>query len=186
MSHEAAAQAYHQHGFGIVKGLFSAEELQLIEAQFERYVQEAISAPDPGEVLYEDLPSRPIRCVFRMHERSDYFRELMSDRRLIRTAQALFGGADVIPDGVMLIDKAPYASYTFPPHQDNAYQFWAPPEAVAATLALDESTPENGAIWDSRSIPPAQSAMRRRLHATKSTCGKSTRRSKPTPLERKA
>jgi phytanoyl-CoA hydroxylase len=45
-----------------------------------------------------------------------------------------------------LIDKVPYASYEFPYHQDNAYQFWDPPESVLVTLALDESTPESGAI----------------------------------------
>jgi ectoine hydroxylase-related dioxygenase (phytanoyl-CoA dioxygenase family) len=146
MDYEVHAQAYHQHGFEIVRGFFSAEDLQVVEAQVQRYLREVVSAPDPGEVQYENLPSRPIRCVFRMHERSDYFRKLMTEPRLTRLVQALFSGADVTADGVMLIDKVPYASYEFPLHQDNAYQFWSPPEAVAATLALDESTSENGAI----------------------------------------
>ena len=146
MDYKAIAQAYHQHGYAIVPGLFPPDDLRAVEAQVQGYLREAIAAPEPGEVHREDLPSSPIRCVFRMHERSDYFRKLMTEPRLISVVRAVFGGADVVADGVMLIDKAPHASYEFPLHQDNAYQFWSPPEAVAATLALDESTAENGAI----------------------------------------
>ena len=110
------------------------------------YREQFLYAPESGEVYYEDDASRSVRCVFRMNQRSDYFEELMWDPRLIAVAEALFPGAEATADGVMLIDKAPHASYEFPYHQDNAYQFWDPPEAVAATLTLDEATEDNGTI----------------------------------------
>lgn len=64
----------------------------------------------------------------------------------MQLVQQLFDGADVVADGTMLIDKAPFTTYKFPWHQDNAYQFWNPPDAVAVTLAVDESSAESGAI----------------------------------------
>ena len=148
MDYEAIAQSYHQNGFEIVKGLFSAQKLKEIVLELQHYLDEQISAADPGEVYYEDpgMGAKPVRCVFRMHQRSEYFFRLMGNPRLIGVVQALFGGFEVIQDGVMLIDKAPRAAYEFPCHQDNAYQFWNPPDAVAATLALDEATLETGAI----------------------------------------
>ncbi len=146
MDYAKIASDYHQNGFGIIRGLFSVEELGAVDDHLQSYLEESLSAPESGEVYYEDAASRTVRCVFRMNQRSDYFEELMWDPRLIAVAEALFPGAEVTADGVMLIDKAPRASYKFPYHQDNAYQFWDPPEAVAATLTLDEATEENGTI----------------------------------------
>jgi ectoine hydroxylase-related dioxygenase (phytanoyl-CoA dioxygenase family) len=143
---ERHLQAYRRDGFAIIEGFFSAEEMRLVSAHVQRCLQEMISKAEPGEVYYEDESTRTVRCAFRMHERSAYLRQLMGDPRLLDIIETVLGGAQVIQDGVQLIDKAPLASYEFPYHQDNAYQFWDPPEAVAATLALDESTPENGAI----------------------------------------
>ncbi len=146
MDYAAIAKDFHENGFGIVPGFFSLEELRAVDGHLQSYLEESLSTADSGEVYYEDAASRSIRCVFRMNQRSDYFEKLMWDPRLIAVAEALFPGTEVTADGVMLIDKAPRASYEFPYHQDNAYQFWDPPVAVAATLALDEATEENGTI----------------------------------------
>ena len=146
MDYAAIARDFHENGFGIIRGLFSLEELRAVDGHLQSYLEESLSTPESGEVYYEDAASRSVRCVFRMNQRSDYFEKLMWDPRLTAVAEALFPGAEVTADGVMLIDKAPRASYEFPYHQDNAYQFWDPPEAVAATLALDEATEDNGTI----------------------------------------
>jgi len=54
MDYEAIAQSYHQNGFEIVKGLFSAQKLKEIVLELQHYLDEQISAADPGEVYYED------------------------------------------------------------------------------------------------------------------------------------
>ena len=139
-------EEYHQNGFATVKGVFSVEEVELLKGHVQRHVHQVITSAKSGEVCYEDVSTKSVRCLFRMEERSDYFRQLMRDPRLVGVAEAVFGATAVVQDGVHLIDKAPSTSYEFPYHQDNAYQFWDPPECVAVTLALDESTPESGAI----------------------------------------
>ena len=146
MDYEAIAREYHENGFGVVPGFFSSEELSVVDRELRQYLEESLSDLEPGEAYYEDGGRGAVRCVFRINQRSEYFSSLMLDSRLIGLVEALFPGATAEADGVMLIDKAPYASYRFPYHQDNAYQFWSPPEAVGVTLALDEANDENGAI----------------------------------------
>lgn len=146
MDFEKLSRSYQQNGFEIVPNVFSSKELKPVQEEVQRYLQEEISRVDPGEVQYEDSAAQEVRCVFRMHYRSDFLRRLLEDSRLTQIVQALFGNAQVVPDGVMLIDKAPNSNYVFPYHQDNAYQFWSPPEAVAATLALDQVSRESGTI----------------------------------------
>jgi len=135
-------EEYHRNGFAIIKAVFSAEEVELLKGQVQRHVRQVIASADSGEVYYEDASTKSVRCLFRMGERSGYFRQLIGDPRLVGVAESVFGATAVVQDGVHLIDKAPSTSYEFPYHQDNAYQFWDPPEAVTVTLALDESTSE--------------------------------------------
>ena len=146
MNYEAIAREYHENGFGVVPGFFSAEELAVVDRQLRLYLQESLSDLEAGEAYFEDGDDGAVRCVFRINQRSGYFSSLMWDPRLIALVEALYPGAAAEADGVMLIDKAPYASYRFPYHQDNAYQFWNPAEAVAVTLALDEADDRNGTI----------------------------------------
>ena len=112
----------------------------------ESHIRLDLASAPRGDVILEVNAERSLRCLFRIHERCAYFDQLMRDARLMQLVRQLFNGADVIADGTMLIDKAPLTTYEFPWHQDNAYQFWNPPDAVAVTLALDDSTAESGAI----------------------------------------
>ncbi|MSR60392.1 MAG: phytanoyl-CoA dioxygenase family protein [Planctomycetaceae bacterium] len=146
MDDESTIAAYRRNGFAVIPGLFSAEELEEIARQLEAHLRLDLASAPRSDVIFEADSERSLRCLFRIHERSAYFDRLMRDARLMQLVQRLFNGADVIADGTMLIDKAPWTTYEFPWHQDNAYQFWNPPDAVAVTLALDDSTAESGAI----------------------------------------
>lgn len=137
---------YCRNGFAVIRELFSTEEVRDIENHVTEYLDRTGPAEALGDLLYEDNAERSLRCAFRLHEHSEYFAVLMREPRIIELLQQIFDGADVVADGTMLINKAPFASYEFPYHQDNAYQFWSPPEAIGVTLALDESSQESGAI----------------------------------------
>ena len=69
MNYSAIAQAYHQNGFEVVRGIFSADELREVVTEVEAYLAEALSEPEPGEVHYEDGPEKSSRCVFRKQEK---------------------------------------------------------------------------------------------------------------------
>ena len=143
---KAMIAAYEKNGFAVVAGLFLTEELKDIESHLSAHLQRHLSTASHGDVVLEENAARSLRCLFNIHERDAYFATLMRDSRLLRLVRQLFKGADVVADGTMLIDKTPFATYEFPWHQDNAYQFWSPPDAVAVTLALDDSSAASGAI----------------------------------------
>ena len=54
MDYEAIAQAYHQHGFAVVRGLCPPADLHVVEEHVQGYLRQAIAAPEPGEVHRED------------------------------------------------------------------------------------------------------------------------------------
>lgn len=143
---ESQMAAYARDGFAVVRGFVSDHELRAIDEAFAACLASADPARDPKDFVFEDDAAKSLRCVFRLNERSAFFDALSRDPRLIALARRACDAADVVCDGVMLIDKAPHSTYEFPLHQDNAYQFWSPPDAVAITLALDPSDSESGAI----------------------------------------
>ena len=143
---ESIIRSYRERGFAVVHRMFSAQELEEVKAEVQHYLARDISGAKAGDFIFENNAEKSLRCAFRMHEHSDYFNSLMRKPSLITLVQRLFGDADAIADGTMLINKVPLAAYEFPYHQDNAYQFWTPPDAVGVTLALDESSAESGAI----------------------------------------
>jgi len=146
MLNESNLASYRQNGFAVIRGVFSAAELKDVEIHLAEYLERTIPTATPREFVFEDNAEKSLRCAFRLHERSEYFDAFMREPRLLTIVRHLFNGADVFADGAMMITKAPFTAYKFPDHQDNAYQFWSPADAVAVTLALDESSEESGAI----------------------------------------
>jgi ectoine hydroxylase-related dioxygenase (phytanoyl-CoA dioxygenase family) len=140
------AQQFHQDGFAIVRGLFSPDELAALESHLQEHIQTVVPRLKPGEVYYEDAPGKPIKSIFFLDRDVPCFRQLMGDPRLLEIMQAIYAGANVIQESVMFFGKAARVGSVTPPHQDNAFQCWQPPEALTATLALDESTPDNGVL----------------------------------------
>jgi ectoine hydroxylase-related dioxygenase (phytanoyl-CoA dioxygenase family) len=144
-SSQLAAQ-FHADGFVIVRGLFSTDEIRDVERELDRYLRDIVPALPAGDVYREDSASRPIKSLFRMDQRSEFFNKLKADARLLSLMRAIWPGDEVIQESVMFFGKPAGDGSDTPPHQDNAFQCWSPPLALTATLSIDESTPENGAL----------------------------------------
>ncbi|MSO21741.1 MAG: hypothetical protein EXQ58_00500 [Acidobacteria bacterium] len=70
----------------------------------------------------------------------------MTDPRILEVVQAIFPGSPILPKAVMFFAKQAESGSVTPAHQHNVFQHWAPPEALAVTLSVDESTPANGPL----------------------------------------
>ena len=145
-------EEYRAGGFVVVRGLFAADLLRDVTAEVERVVQDAASTADHGRVYFDDEREQPaartasaVRCVFRIQDRSRYLRELLHSALMLDLVRPLLGD-EPVADGIQYIDKPPLASYEFPYHQDNAYMFYEPPRALAATVALDRQLADSGPI----------------------------------------
>jgi len=146
MDVQAVASEFADNGCAVVRGVFSRAEIDRLEIELADYITRVAPTLPQGDIFYEDAPDRPIKSMFRMDLRSEYFASLLVDPRLIGLMEAIFPGGPVVRESVGFFGKPARQGSVTPPHQDNAFQCWDPPEALIATIAIDESTPANGVL----------------------------------------
>lgn len=144
------AKQYNTDGFVIARGVFTRDEAARMSSELESFIREFAAILPPADIHYEDPPSKAIKSVFRLHERRPYFDALQRDERVLAILRAIYPGGEISCDGVMLFAKSARDGSVTPAHQDNVFQCWKPPLALTATIAIDESTPENGALTIAR------------------------------------
>jgi ectoine hydroxylase-related dioxygenase (phytanoyl-CoA dioxygenase family) len=146
MDVQAVADEFEANGCAVVRGVFSADEIARLATELAEFIERVAPTLPQGDIFYEDSAARPIKSMFRMDQRSDYFRSLLVDPRLLGLMEAIFPDGPVVRDYVAYFGKPARQGSVAPAHQDNAFQCWEPPESLIATLAIDQSTPENGAL----------------------------------------
>ena len=146
MQTKRIVEQYHEDGFVIVRQLFSADEIATLDQHLRDFISDVVPTLDSGDVYFEDTPNRPVKSIFRLEEHDPYFQQLADDRRIRDLVTALLGDADFTRLSTGFFGKAAGDGSVVPCHQDNAFQFWVPPEALGVTIAVDASTVDNGAL----------------------------------------
>jgi phytanoyl-CoA hydroxylase len=146
MNVEHIAASFHEEGFALARQVFSANEVDRMKRNIEDYIHRITPGLGSGDVYYEDSPAKPVKSLFRMHQRSEFFANLMHDHRLLEIMRAIWPKGEIVAEGVMFFGKPASDGAEYPAHQDNTFQCWDPPMALTATIAVDESTSENGVL----------------------------------------
>lgn len=146
----AVARVYHEDGFVIIRSFYSAAELREIERSLEMYLCDVAPTLPPGNVYYEQSDPTKVKSAFNMQQQVAFFDRLRNDVRLFQALRAIWPKGDIIPGSVMYFGKPAYDGSAAPVHQDNTFQCWNPPHALTVTIALDEATVENGALFCQR------------------------------------
>jgi ectoine hydroxylase-related dioxygenase (phytanoyl-CoA dioxygenase family) len=146
MNYEEIARSFHDHGYAIARGVFSPAEVAELERQLARFIESVAPSLAPGSVYYEDVPGKPIKAIHNLEVHSPYFRQFAEDKRLMTLMRTIWPGVDIHAHGLMYFGKAARSGSSAPAHQDNAFQNLEPPEDLVCTIAIDESTPVNGAL----------------------------------------
>jgi len=147
MNVQEMIDTYNRDGFVIVRQLFSANEI----AEMAAYLQQAVDALPPdveaGKVYFDDSSPKRVKAYHRLNEDLECFERLLTDPRIIEILQAIWPGDEVVQGGnVSMFDKPSASSGDTPGHQDNTFQCWDPALALTVTIAIDESTPDNGPL----------------------------------------
>ncbi len=140
----AIAEAYEADGYVIVPGLFSAEELQSLEAELEAHIRDIVPGQSAGVVYYED-GANVIKSVFKLDGHSEMYAGLARDPRVMAVLEAVLPG-EIICTDVGYFAKAAHDGSVVPTHQDNAFRNLHPPHTLKASIALDPHTEANGAM----------------------------------------
>jgi phytanoyl-CoA hydroxylase len=146
MNIREVAKRFQDDGCVVVRGVFSAEEVAAFANEIDDIVRTVVPRLGPGDVYFEQGPSRSVKSMFRLEQHSVLFRRLMSDDRLLEIVRAIWPEGEIVRDAVSYFGKPARDGSVTPPHQDNFFQHWNPPLALTVTVSIDASTPENGAL----------------------------------------
>ncbi len=138
-------ESFEQDGFVAMPGFYDAHQLQDIEAAFERFVAERVTALPPEHVFYEDKANRTtLKQIQRMHEHDDFFEDLLNGKLKLLAEELL--KEPVLPKNLQFFNKPPGIGKATPPHQDGYYFMIEPCQALTLWLALDNVDEENGCV----------------------------------------
>ena len=137
---------YREDGFAVVRGVYSPPEISAFEHAIDRCASDMAGKLGPGDIYFEDVPGRPMKSIFRLERYEESLAALLTDPRLLDMASAVYDDAGVVLETVMCFGKPARSGSVTPPHQDNAFQSWDPPEAMTITIAVDASTADNGVL----------------------------------------
>jgi len=136
---------YERDGVVRVRQFFSPEETAAVRERIARYIDDRLgSLPEQDYVLEPDGAS--VRNLWRMEKHDPFFDELAHRPEIVGLVGPLVHGDPVLM-GVESFNKPAHVGSPVPPHQDNAYFCWAPPDALTVWIALDAATHENGPIY---------------------------------------
>lgn len=144
VSTQEAASFYRQHGYALLPGFFSPEEIAEIRVHIDRVATEVIPVMSPGDYVLE-ADGKSVRNMFRLAEYDSYFAGLGNRQDVVSVAAELLGGTPVLL-GVETFNKPARQGSAIPAHQDNAYFCLEPPDALTLWVAVDPVTRANGPV----------------------------------------
>lgn len=139
-------QRFWEDGFVVVRSVFNAEEIAKLTRELDGLLASSALVKSGTDVYFEDTPGKPIKSAFRLEKHSAYFRDLLSRGPQVEVIRAVLEGEPIPTIGVAFFAKPARDGSVTPGHQDNGFQHWSPPIALTVTIAVDRSTPENGAL----------------------------------------
>lgn len=143
----ALVDRYQRDGYLVLRDIFSAEEVALLQQELRRLCAGAEGSAR-AEVITEP-GSGQVRSIFAIHQSSPVFARLAADRRLADVAAWLLGEAIYIHQS-RLNTKGGLHGKSFYWHSD--FETWHAedgmplPRALSMSVALTDNTPHNGPL----------------------------------------
>ena len=138
-------QAFHEHGFVIVRQFLSADELTELTTNLDRYIRDVVPNLPDADAFYQDR-GRPETLKQMQHMDVDpYFRDYQKHPKWCALAESLLG-EPARAEPPEWFNKPPGTNHVTPPHQDNFYFCLEPPQVLTIWLALDKVDAENGCL----------------------------------------
>jgi len=136
---------FDEQGFVVVKDFLDRGELLELFSEVDRYIQEVVPTLSREKAFFHD-PGRPetlkqLQCM----DVDPFFEQYRFHPSWIGLAETLLG-EPVEPITPEWFNKPPGTDHATPPHQDNYYLCYQPPQVVTLWLAIDPVNEENGCL----------------------------------------
>jgi ectoine hydroxylase-related dioxygenase (phytanoyl-CoA dioxygenase family) len=157
MIEQSQVDKYHEQGFLVVEGVLSPEEVQSLNGDFERWVEESRANTKPwgttrdGRSRFDieddhraDHPS--LRRVSSPTEISSAYRRIALESRMAAIAAQLVGSAGARFHHSKINSKLPRTKTVVEWHQDFPFTPHTNDDLVTALLMVSDVTPDNGPL----------------------------------------
>ncbi|MBC8351014.1 MAG: phytanoyl-CoA dioxygenase family protein [Planctomycetes bacterium] len=138
-------QRYHRDGFVVVYKFLDGDQLQLLNANLDRYINEIVPNLPPSDAFYQDR-SRPETLKQLQHMGQDSFFDAYRRNESWNQLAELLIGEPAEAQGAEWFNKPPGTEHLTPAHQDNYYFCLRPANVATLWLALDPIDEENGCL----------------------------------------
>jgi ectoine hydroxylase-related dioxygenase (phytanoyl-CoA dioxygenase family) len=140
---------YRRNGFVHLAGVVDAARLAELVAHLEAIVREVGHTDSVWQGRWREQYAGSelftLKTVNKLARRNAFWKSWLSSREILDPIEALSGKPMQHVDAMLLM-KPPETGQAFPPHQDAAYYAADQAEYIIATLHLDATTTENGAL----------------------------------------
>ena len=143
---------FERDGFIVVKQVLPPSAFDDLVQNVKRYRNEVVPHFEEGnEAAMYGTPERQPEMLIRlngMHQHDDFFRQYPYRPEWIELAETLLG-EPVTPTNVVWFNKPPasvHPNHPTPPHQDNHYYYFDPPQMLSMWLALEPVDANNGCL----------------------------------------
>lgn len=125
-----------QHGHVIIHDLLSANEVEQVRGEYQRFASGVICATNYG--IFRDQSGFPL-VINRVDNVSDLLFDLARSSKLINLVESVLG-SPIVPLHAEFFCKPPHSSIVSPPHQDQVFydQHFSDELAAAVWIALSE------------------------------------------------
>ncbi|MDZ4818757.1 MAG: phytanoyl-CoA dioxygenase family protein [Planctomycetota bacterium] len=149
-SYDVLRDKFDADGFVIIRGLFSAREIDELKAQVDRYVKEIIPALPQDAAFFDDY-SKPetLRKIQSLDKHDEWFSEFMNGGKHVPLLEHFLRDG-FRAQGLEWFNKLPYDRSATPPHQDGFYWCRKPNIACGLWIALDSVDQANACLWYGR------------------------------------
>lgn len=137
---------FNSAGFVFIPNFFSIDEVESINLNLNRIIEEVLPTIPENEVFYDnqgDLSS--LKQISSLDRHDDFFYNLLINSRLIELSESLLNDL-VIVKYLAYFNKPALIGKETPPHQDAYYFKISPPVALTIWIALESSDDENGNV----------------------------------------
>ena len=149
---EDPAAHFAEHGYWHARGVFSADHVAALEADFDRIVAQLESSGEAIDARWDgaatDALSRPGDRIVHTHNVQKYSTRWMGallDPAFLDVAEALLG-PDIVLHHTKLFQKPAEAGAPFPMHQDWPYFPTLNDTMIAGIIHVSEATDEMGGL----------------------------------------
>lgn len=139
------ANQFRRHGFALVEEFLSPDEVDHLQDELTRYVDQVVPRLDPRHVFYEQEHKVLIKHLTSPDLYDDYFKNMLNRPATLEVVQACLG-TPAEPISSEVFYKHALVGTETPYHQDNAYLHFDPADGVVVWIALDDVTVKNGAM----------------------------------------